>query len=42
LNRAQNRVISAAVKSREAFEEDISTGKMPLGVIGKMPDGIEN
>ena len=29
-------------KSREAFEENFSTGKMLLGVIVKMPDGDEN
>jgi hypothetical protein len=29
-------------KSRVAFEEDFSTGKMLLGVIVKMPDGDEN
>jgi hypothetical protein len=29
-------------KSREAFEEDFSTGKMLSGVIVKMPDGDEN
>jgi hypothetical protein len=29
-------------KSREAFNEDFSTGKMLLGVIVKMPDGDEN
>ncbi len=29
-------------KSRDAFQEDFSTGKMLLGVIVKMPDGDEN
>ncbi len=29
-------------KSREAFEEDFSTGNMLSGVIVKMPDGDEN